>query len=210
MELEFIKPDIVYKVAIIGDSYSGKSSILNQYINKSFNNTFTHTIGVDFYIKNIYLNEKNIKIQLWDTAGQEQYANLIRSYFTNCTAAIIVYDISNRESFNKVEYWLRTLTSNFSEERPCILVGNKNDLNTKREVLTREGEEKANQLNMEFIECSSKKNENIIELFDKLTLRIINMIHTENFKPTPLNGLKIYSEHNSVFTIDEKKCCVIF
>ena len=210
MELEYIIPDIVYKVVIIGDSYSGKSSILNRYINDSFNNTFTHTIGVDFFIKNINLSDKKVKIQLWDTAGQEQYATIIRAYFTNCTAAIIVYDISNRDSFNKVEKWLNTFAMNFTENRPCILVGNKTDLSSKREISTQEGQAKAFKLKMDFIECSTKENINIDEIFSTLSNKILFLIDNENFTPTSFNGLKICSQiQNNSRERQSRKCCII-
>ena len=212
MELINIYPDIIYKVAIIGDSYTGKSSLLNRYINEIFNNSFVSTIGVDFFIKNVTIKNKVVKIQLWDTAGQEQYANLIRSYFTNCTVGLIVYDITSRESFNKVEYWLKIFKMNYEEDRPCFLVGTKSDLEKERDVTKKEGYDKAYSLNMDFIECSSKDNVNIDDIFDKLSNKIVDLIENEGFKPTKVNGLKINNNNiHSMYMNDkqEAKCCII-
>jgi len=212
MELTNIYPDIIYKVAIIGDSYTGKSSLLNRYINEIFNNSFVSTIGVDFFIKNVTIKNKVVKIQLWDTAGQEQYANLIRSYFTNCTVGLIVYDITSRESFNKVEYWLKIFKMNYEEDRPCFLVGTKSDLEKERDVTKKEGYDKAYSLNMDFIECSSKDNVNIDDIFDKLSNKIVDLIENEGFKPTKVNGLKINNNNiHSMYMNDkqEAKCCII-
>ena len=212
MELINIYPDIIYKVAIIGDSYTGKSSLLNRYINESFDNSFVSTIGVDFFIKNLTIKDKLVKIQLWDTAGQEQYANLIRSYFTNCTVGLIVYDITSRESFNKVEYWLKIFKMNYEEDRPCFLVGTKSDLEKERDVTKKEGYDKAYSLNMDFIECSSKDNVNIDDIFDKLSNKIVDLIENEGFKPTKVNGLKINNNNiHSMYMNDkqEAKCCII-
>ena len=212
MELNDKYPEIIYKVAIIGESFTGKSSLLNRYINKSFDNSFVSTIGVDFYIKNLMINNKLVKIQLWDTAGQEQYANLIRSYFTNCTVALIVYDITNRSTFNKVDYWLKTFKMNYDEDRPCVLIGTKCDLERDREVPQIEGYAKASNLDMDFIECSSKNNINIDDIFENLSKKIVDLIENEGFKPTKVNGLKIYNKIHPMY-INEKqeevKCCSI-
>jgi len=210
MELINIYPDIIYKVAIIGDSYTGKSSLLNRYINESFDNSFVSTIGVDFFIKNLTIKDKLVKIQLWDTAGQEQYANLIRSYFTNCTVGLIVYDITNRESFNKVDYWLKIFKMNYEEDRTCFLVGTKSDLEKNREVTLKEGLDKAYSLNMDFIECSSKDNINIDDIFGKLSNKIVDLIDNDGFKPTKVNGLKLHYKHPMYMNDkQENKCCII-
>tara|TARA_Y100000590_G_scaffold343714_2_gene392827 strand:+ start:28278 stop:28919 length:642 start_codon:yes stop_codon:yes gene_type:complete len=212
MELNDKYPEIIYKVAIIGESYTGKSSLLNRYIKKSFNNSFVSTIGVDFFIKNLMINNKLVKIQLWDTAGQEQYANLIKSYFTNCTVALIVYDITNRSTFNKVDYWLKTFKMNYNEDRPCVLIGTKCDLERDREVSQIEGYAKASNLDMDFIECSSKNNINIDDIFENLSKKIVDLIENEGFIPTKVNGLKITNKYHPMY-IDEKreevKCCTI-
>lgn len=212
MEINEQCPDIIFKVALIGDSHAGKTSIVNKYVNNSMNNTFISTIGVDFLIKTIHLKDKTIKIQIWDTAGQEKYASLIRSYFSNCTCALIVYDITDRQSFSKIDKWLKSFNDNFNEKRPCVLVGNKIDLERKREVSTEEAILKANELDLGFIECSAKTGENIDILFNELSYVILDKIENNKIEPNNLNGLKLKNKMEYMY-IDEKKkddkCCII-
>ena len=122
------------KYVIIGDSGVGKSNILLQYINGKFSDDFKATVGVEFGAKNIEINSRIYRIQIWDTAGQESFLSMTKVYYKNSSAAFIVYDITEKETFDHVEFWLKELKKEAPDSILCILIGNKNDLNHKREV----------------------------------------------------------------------------
>ena len=150
-----------HKVIFIGDENTGKTSIINRIIDNPFNDTYEVSIGIDFMSKNIRFRGQNIKIQIWDSAGQEKYKGLIPSYVRNSSIVFIVYDISSRTSFENVQNWISFVKN--IEKTTMILCGNKTDLN--REVETKEGEEVAEREGIKFFECSAKTNENIKYMF---------------------------------------------
>ena len=118
----------LFKLIIVGDATVGKSCILLRFINNNYRTSHDLTIGVEFGMKIININNKNIKLQIWDTAGQECFRSIIRSYYRNSAGAILVYDISNRTSFNNIIYWLEEIKKYASNNLSIILVGNKCDL----------------------------------------------------------------------------------
>ena len=150
-----------HKVIFIGDANTGKTSIINRIIDNPFNDTYEVSIGIDFMSKNIRFRGQNIKIQIWDSAGQEKYKGLIPSYVRNSSIVFIVYDISNRSSFDNVSNWINFVKN--IEKTTMVLCGNKIDLN--REVETKEGEEIAEREGIKFFECSAKTNDNIKNMF---------------------------------------------
>ena len=121
----------LFKLIIVGDATVGKSCILLRFISNNYRNSHDLTIGVEFGMKIININNKNIKLQIWDTAGQECFRSIIRSYYRNSAGAILVYDISNRKSFNNIIYWLEEIKKYASNNLSIILVGNKCDLDEK-------------------------------------------------------------------------------
>ena len=150
-----------HKVIFVGDANTGKTSIINRIIDNPFNETYEVSIGIDFMSKNIRFRGQNIKIQIWDSAGQEKYKGLIPSYVRNSSIVFIVYDVGSRTSFENVNNWL-TFVKNI-EKTTMVLCGNKIDL--EREVETKEGEELAKSEGIKFFECSAKNNDNIKNMF---------------------------------------------
>ena len=150
-----------HKIIFVGDASTGKTSIINRIIDNPFNDNYEVSIGIDFMSKNIRFRGQNIKIQIWDSAGQEKYKGLIPSYVRNSSIVFIVYDVSNRSSFDNVPNWISFVKN--IEKTKMILVGNKTDL--QREVQTNEGEEISKNEEMLFFECSAKSNDNIKNLF---------------------------------------------
>ena len=151
-----------HKIIFVGDAGVGKTSIINRIVDNPFNETYEMSIGVDFMSKNIRYHGQNIKLQMWDSAGQEKYKGLIPSYVRNSSIVFIVYDISSKASFNNVTNWIAFIKS--IENTTLILIGNKIDLTT-REVQTKEGEAFAKKENMSFFEVSAKTNQNIKNSF---------------------------------------------
>ena len=150
-----------HKIIFVGDASTGKTSIINRIIDNPFNDTYEVSIGIDFMSKNIKFRGQSIKIQIWDSAGQEKYKGLIPSYVRNSSIVFIVYDVSNRSSFDNVSNWISFVKN--IEKTTMILCGNKIDLN--REVQTNEGQDLAKNENLLFFECSAKTNENIKKMF---------------------------------------------
>ena len=149
------------KIIFVGDAATGKTSIINRIIDNPFNDTYEVSIGIDFMSKNIRFRGQNTKIQIWDSAGQEKYKGLIPSYIRNSSMVFLVYDVSNKSSFENIPSWIDFVRK--IEKTMMVLCGNKIDLN--REVERREGEELAAKEGILFFECSAKNNENIKTMF---------------------------------------------
>ncbi|KAI9268284.1 ras family-domain-containing protein [Phascolomyces articulosus] len=165
---EFSSPLRKYKLVFLGEQSVGKTSLITRFMYDSFDNTYQATIGIDFLSKTMYLEDKTVRLQLWDTAGQERFRSLIPSYIRDSSVAVIVYDISNRESFLNTSKWIDDVRAERGNQVIIVLVGNKTDLNEKREVTPDEGEKRAKELNVMFIETSAKAGHNVKTLFRKI------------------------------------------
>jgi len=163
-----------YKLVILGDQSVGKTSIITRFMYDTFDNTYQATIGIDFLSKTLWLQDRNVRLQLWDTAGQERFRSLIPSYIRDSSVAIIVYDITNRNSFLNTTYWLDGVRTERGQDVGVMLVGNKTDLNEKRQVPIEEGEAKAKEHNIMFIETSAKAGVNIKALFRKIAASLLD------------------------------------
>ena len=171
------------KIMIIGESKTGKTSLISRYCNNEFYGAYLSTIGIDFQIKNIILNNKNIRLQIWDTAGEERYRNIAKNYFQSSDGFIIVYDISNSESFYKLDDWIEQIKNNAQETSKMILFGNKSDMEDSRQVSKEEGEEYARKNNLSFFEVSAKEGTNVQEGFEFFVKEILNSFSpNENYK----------------------------
>jgi small GTP-binding protein len=147
-------------IRIIGECGVGKSALLFQ--EQPFNESYSSTIGVEFVVNRIEINNMNIKMQLWELSGNERYRQIISSYFTKNCGIVLIYDITNRESFNMLPYWIDLCkTKNKNSVVPMVLVGNKCDLHNDRVISEEEGMDFAKEHNIPFIEASAKNNINI-------------------------------------------------
>ncbi|KAF5909254.1 GTP-binding protein Rab-3D-like, partial [Clarias magur] len=138
--------DFMFKLLIIGNSSVGKTSFLFRYADDSFTSAFVSTVGIDFKVKTVYRNEKRIKLQIWDTAGQERYRTITTAYYRGAMGFLLMYDITNQESFYAVQDWATQIKTYSWDNAQVILVGNKCDLEDDRLVATEDGQKLANEL----------------------------------------------------------------
>jgi small GTP-binding protein len=163
---DYTQYDLSFKLIVVGDSGVGKSCITNKATKDIFEDSYNATVGFEFFTFNIKLCEKVIKLQIWDTCGQEQYHSLITNFYRNSSLAIIVYAVNDKETFDNVEMWLRELRTHSSPDIKVFLIGNKIDLTEKRQVKTEDGKSFAKQNNFsKFIESSAKDGINAKEIF---------------------------------------------
>ncbi|CAJ0559903.1 unnamed protein product, partial [Mesorhabditis spiculigera] len=157
--------DYLFKLLLIGDSGVGKSCLLLRFADDTYTESYISTIGVDFKIRTIELDGKTIKLQIWDTAGQERFRTITSSYYRGAHGIIVVYDITDQESFNNVKQWLQEIDRYACENVNKLLVGNKCDLTAKRAVETAAAKEYADQLSIPFLETSAKSSTNVEQAF---------------------------------------------
>jgi len=185
--------DYLMKIIVAGESGCGKSSLLQQYVDKSYIETFIATIGVDFKIKNIALSSGKIaKLQLWDTAGQERFKTIVASYWRNADAVVFVFDVTDLKSFNSVQTWAEEVNKYAKQQVQKILVGNKTDLSSKRVVTQEMGEQLARDLGITYIETSAKTAVNVDRAFTTIaetTAANYQHIHGINKTPQKPKGL---------------------
>ncbi|CAL5970741.1 Rab11 [Hexamita inflata] len=202
--------DFLFKIVIIGESGVGKSNILTRYISNTFQLDHASTIGVEFSLKDIKIKHKEqtyrVKSQIWDTAGQERYRSLAVSFFRGAVGALVVYDISQDATFEKVEEWIQQI-KNQAKGVQIILVGNKCDLENMRKVSKGQGQNLAEQMGLLFIETSAMTGENIDKAFIELIKQVIDIknkadsMEDEGFKPQ----LVIHKEE--VQEKEKQGCC---
>ena len=168
--------DYLFKYIIIGDAAVGKSNLLLRYAHGQFKPEYQLTIGVEFGAKNVNIGDKVYRIQIWDTAGQENFRSITRAYYKNSVCALVVYDISCRDSFNNVSTWIDDCKNQSPKTIFMVLVGNKSDLSDRRQVNTEEGQELAEKYGLLFFETSAKNGTNVEEIFQESAKNIAEKI----------------------------------
>ncbi|XP_032834457.1 ras-related protein Rab-6A-like [Petromyzon marinus] len=172
---DFGNPLRKFKLVFLGEQSVGKTSLITRFMYDSFDNTYQATIGIDFLSKTMYLEDRTIRLQLWDTAGQERFRSLIPSYIRDSAAAVVVYDITNVNSFQQTTKWIDDVRTERGGDVVIVLVGNKTDLVEKRQIPFEEGEQKAKDLNVMFIETSAKTGYNVKQMFRRVASALPGM-----------------------------------
>jgi len=163
-----------FKIVIFGDSQTGKTTLTHRFLTNLFKEDIQMTLGVEFLLKTVEMNDENIKLQIWDFAGEERFRFLFPSYIRGANGAIFVYDITNYGSLAHVDDWFEIVEKEIKYDLPIIFVGGKSDLMHLKEISTRRAMEIAKSKNADgFIECSSKTGENVNKIFDLLTRLIL-------------------------------------
>ncbi|KAK8798663.1 hypothetical protein WA158_007748 [Blastocystis sp. Blastoise] len=181
------KFDYQFKILTLGDAAVGKTCLLLRYSSQTYVLTHIATIGVDFKIKNINIDGKAIKLQIWDTAGQDRFRTITVSYFRGANGMLLVYNITDKSSFQNVEMWMEQINKYAGDDVNIVLVGNKCDLESERQVSTQEGQNLANKYGIPFFETSAATGQNVNECFTKLARDCLN--NNRNLpSPTPTPG----------------------
>lgn len=173
MEQEY---DHLFKILIIGDSSVGKTSVLLRFVDDMYSPEFQTTIGVDFKIANLNINNKVIKLQLWDTAGQDRFRNIVASYYRGAQGIMLMYDITNPASFQSVTRWHEEAQGYLQSSVPKLLIGNKADLANQRAVKLDEAHQLAERLGMDYIETSAKSSQNVKQAFESMSRKILSTV----------------------------------
>lgn len=198
--------DYQFKLLIIGDSGVGKSCMLQRFAGESFSGTYVSTIGVDFKIRTVIIDEERVKLQVWDTAGQERFRTITSTYYRGTHGVIIVYDVTSVDSFNNVKRWLYEIDQN-CDSVSCVLVGNKDDIVTKKVIQTAEAKRLADQLGIQLFETSARDGKNIDEMFMAITRLVLRMKKDQQARLQMQATDTLRLTAKSPRTKRKKKCC---
>ena len=204
--------DFLFKLILIGDSSVGKSNILLKYLKGEFDPNSKATVGVEFGTKNIEIKNKKVKIQIWDTAGQERYRSITSAYYKGAKGAFIVYDITRKNTFDNIDKWISDLKTNGDKNIAIVLIGNKSDLEDKREVSNEDGIKKSEEFKIAFMETSALNGDNLNNAFDELLEQIYqnNCANVEQEKEVEIDkGVNLNEENNENNENNEKKKCCL-
>ncbi len=169
--------DMIFKIVLIGDTSVGKTNILSKYLTDEFDPESKATVGVEFGTKNFKIENNIVKVQIWDTAGQERYRSITNAYYKGAKGALLVYDITNKKSFDNLDKWISDLKTNGDEKISIVLLGNKSDLESQRVISTEEGKNKAELFKFAFMETSALNGSNIEKAFDELIKEVYKDNH---------------------------------
>ena len=203
----------IFKLILIGNSGVGKSCILQRYMKHTFEEKYKCTIGVDFLMKSLTINGKTVKLQLWDTAGQEKYKSMVSSYYRGANVALIVFDITSHASFDALPIWIENFYKNGPEQKNIILIGNKKDLEESRQVTQEEAQTFSEMNNMMYFETSAKEGDNIDYVFNYAAEKLLEFYSGNNEailkrQITPNNEKQINNFQDVRIEEHKKKCCL--
>nr|XP_056702818.1 ras-related protein Rab-39B-like [Euleptes europaea] len=174
-----------FRIIMLGDSTVGKSSLLKCYTEGVFVESTSQTVGVDFYVHYVEIKRGvHIKLQFWDTAGQERFRSVTRSYYRNSAGAVLMFDLTNRASFESIKKWHQEVMETVKPYHVVfVLVGHKSDLGDERKVGQKEAEKLASSLGAKYVETSAKTSQNVEEAFQTLALVIYEALESGKMRP---------------------------
>ena len=203
--------EMMVKVILIGDSGVGKTNIMSKFLKNQFMEESKATIGVEFGSKLFNHEGHKIKAQIWDTAGQEKYKAITGAYYKGSKGALVVYDITQKKTFENIEKWINDLKAAGDPKITIILIGNKNDLDDKRQVSKDQGEEKARSFGCAFLETSAYSGDNIDKAFNLMVKEIYEKFSNDSTGEDELapgsNGEDVKLDKVNDKNIKKKSCC---
>ncbi|XP_028818933.1 ras-related protein ORAB-1 [Denticeps clupeoides] len=205
--------DYLFKLLLIGDSGVGKSCLLLRFADDTYTESYISTIGVDFKIRTIEMDGKTVKLQIWDTAGQERFRTITSSYYRGAHGIIIVYDVTDQESFNNVKQWMEEIDRYACENVSKLLVGNKSDLASKKVVDYTSAKEFAESLQIAILETSAKNASNVEKAFLTMASEIqkrlgSNTVQNETVKVgSKINSAPLWPGAEKAAAEEASSCC---
>ena len=191
----------IYKLLLLGDSAVGKSCLLLRYCDEKFQDLHLATIGLDFRLKTIYLeNNKKIKVQIWDTAGQDRFLAITKNYYRGANGILLVFDVTNSSSFEHIKNWIEQIKEEASDKIIIYLVGNKIDCIDNRVIKNEEGKKLSEEFGLKYYETSAKNNENVENAF-------LDLIKEMDYKYGKLDYENYGTAINPNKKKGKKKCC---
>lgn len=208
-----IKFTYEFKIILLGSISVGKTAILSRYISNEFNEKYQCTIRSEFKVKIINLNNsQQAKLNIWDTCGDEKFRAITRQYYNDAHGILLIYDISNRDTFDDIEKWVEDIKNSAPADCVIFLIGNKSDLIDKRQVTYQEGKNKAEELGLLFNEVSAKNGDNILLIFGNISEAIIEQFERSKTEISEIKknikSLGTPELKNKREKIKEKKCCL--
>lgn len=204
-----MKGQTILKFVLVGESGVGKSCLLLRFVDDVFSASFTATIGIDFKVKVITLIsnqevEEKVKVQVWDTAGQERFRTITNAYYNGAEAILVAYDVTNRESFNRLEYWMDEIEKRSRLDPVRVVVANKTDAPPgERKVTQADGQTYANKRGYEYFETSSLTGKGVHEMFKSVAQKVFNKKGEAKSEET----LVIKMESEKRVEKKDKSCC---
>ena len=200
---------INFKLILAGDSGVGKSSILKRAVQNKFDENYQATIGFEFLLMHFLVNELKIKLQIWDTCGQETYRSLIQGFYRNTSLALVVYDINKTKTYESLESWLKDIRDHTQQDLPIFVIGNKIDLQRMVSFEDAKIFTTSNRVK-KFTECSAKTGRNVKDIFidaAKFLYSEYKSLQKQNKLPASSGKLKINSDKNDGINNKKRKCC---
>ena len=198
----------IIKILTLGDTLVGKSSIVLRFSDNRFDDNQLATIGIDYKTKYIKVKDASVKVLLWDTAGQEKFRNIARQYYKGANGVLLIYDVCDRKSYERIGFWMDELKQNNEiEQLYIILVGNKIDLEEKRVVTREEAEKYAEDNNINYLEVSAKTGEGILDLFNEVTKGTMDKVFNDQDNNEDKEKIKTYLDTNNNRK-RKRKCCM--
>ncbi len=200
---------INYKIILVGDSSVGKTCLLMRAVNNKFTDNYQATIGFEFLLMYFQVNNVKIKLQIWDTCGQEIYRSLIQGFYRNTAVTILVFSKTSRNSFDNLGGWVKDVKNNTEQEMPIFLVGNKCDMESKAQVVTKEeGEEFAKQYNLKYYsDVSAKTGYKVLDIFEEVAKIVYKDFCMQRNPRQKLNKMTLEKKDDGLIEKPKKKCC---
>ncbi|EAN31996.2 GTP-binding protein ypt2 [Theileria parva strain Muguga] len=200
--------DYLFKLVLIGDSGVGKSCLLLRFADDSFTDSYITTIGVDFRFRTLFVKDKRVKLQIWDTAGQERFRTITSTYYRGADGIIMVYDITDKSSFEHINDWLTEVNKYSSEDTCKLLLGNKSDMEDSRDVSATDVQRLSEVIEVPAMDVSAKTGHNIDKAFYSITEKLVSLKMESDHDVTDLRTISLQNTYNDYLKrVKNMKCC---